>query len=385
MTTLAVTTVCRDVPTDAPSGCVVCVDLERWKVVRRCEVAKPRWHREDDNSHGGLRGAKGLAVTPTKLWIANFSAVYGFDASWRLRTVASHPSCGGIHEIAFHDGYLWVCSTRNDRLIRFDESGGLVEHLEPGSIPAVRRGLRWQPRRILDDAAVRAGRIDFRDPRTQRMSDYDHLHLNSLRFLPDGTMLTLCGMCWTRGQIVSSALKDWLERRGYWQSIVGGNRRLLRLLRRKPPLGSELIASPAKGRGAVVRFAPDGTAKVVLILEHIGMPAHSLLPEPEGTVLFTDTSSGCLVRFCPERKMILSRVKLTDGFLRGLALVDAETLLVGDRNRLLRLEGRVGGRESLRGSLTISDDPREAIFDIAVIPQSFAPMPPELFAGAPSF
>lgn len=382
MTTAAVTTVCREAPKDNPFGYVATVDLDRWEVTRRCAMVKPRWFREDTNPRGGFRGATGLGFSDTRGWIANYSAVYGFDSSWRLEGVISHPSCANIHDIVAHGDYLWVSSTRNDLVMQFDHSGALVGQLDPLSFEPVRRGLALRGHA---SGAARRAQIDFRDPRTHRLEDHDNLHLNSLCFRPDGSMLVLFGMCWTRSQIATFQLKEWLRQHGYWEPVVAVNRALLRLLHRKPPLDTEMIARPAKGRGAVVRFQPEGGSRIILTLEGLGVPAHSLLPEADGSVLFADTSSGDLVRFCPERATVLSRSHVSDRFLRGLHQLDAETLLAGDQNRLLVVRKQQGGGEVVERSLQISDDPNEAIYGIHRLPPAFGPMPPDLFADAPAF
>src|SRR5262245_40188631 len=113
MRTFLVTSTHRHCGPREPSGFVYTLDLDRRQVTGSCPMIEPPHRGSDPNPRGGMRGAKGIAVLDDEVFLANASVIYRFDTSWNITACITHPSCGSIHDIAWHDGGLWVTSCCN--------------------------------------------------------------------------------------------------------------------------------------------------------------------------------------------------------------------------------------------------------------------------------
>jgi hypothetical protein len=105
-------------------------------------------HRtRDPNPRGGLRGGRGLAVTPDRLALAINDRVLVLDSSWQLSSVMSHRWMGGIHDIAANEEGIWVACSDNDLVLQLDWAGRLRDSWHWRADRAMRRalGFGWLP------------------------------------------------------------------------------------------------------------------------------------------------------------------------------------------------------------------------------------------------
>ncbi len=376
MNTLLVTTVCRNTAPEEPTGFIYTIDLDGMQVTGGCPVIEPPLLREDPNPRGGMRGAKGISTGDGSVFIANHSCVFQFDAEWnRLREI-SHPSCAGIHDIVYRDGSLWVTSSRNDVVFELDLDGRVLRHVNLRALAEVRERAAWKEPNLLTEDDVLNGAIDFRDPRTHRYETYDGAHVNSVAFLPNGDLLIMMGLVFGRAQTRLFTLKKHLKRLGLWQPLVFGNKIASKiLLGGKKAMNTEMAVNVATGKSLVVRIGQDRTVSVPVLLENVNTPAHSLLPEAGGTVLFDNTSTGEVIRFDPESGETTLRVKVTDAFLRGICRVSEDTVAVGAQGDVCLVDL---ARKTVAGRVRLSTNPNEAIYDINPLPPGFMPLPDRL-------
>ena len=380
MSRLIVTTVCRNTAPDEPSGYVYTVDPDTREVTGKCPIIEPPLTHADPNPRGGMRGAKGISFSADTIFIANHSSVFEFDSQWRLLREITHPSSAGIHDVLFREGALWVTSSRNDIVFEMDLNGGIKRHINLRTLRNVCAELAWKEPNRLSDDAIRKGTIDFRDPRSHKYEKYDGVHVNSVAFLPQGDLLIMMGLLWSRGQTGLFTLKKYLKKYKLWQPLVWASCLLaLFLPGEKKAMNTEMAVNLAKGKSAVVRLDRDGGARVVFVVADTNTPVHSLLVEEDGKVLFDDTSAGEIVRFDPDTGETLMRLKATDKFLRGICKLKAgNRVAVGSREDLLLVdlaEGRV------EATITLTANPDEAVYDVHLLPDAFAPLPERFSAG----
>jgi len=384
MTVLLVTTVRRNCPPHEPSGYVYALDWAERRVLRRTPMIETLHRPHDPNTRGGVRGAKGIGLGAGDLFIANYSHVFRFSANWEPMGAFTHPSCASIHDIELHEGGLWVTSSRNDLVFQFDLEGRMVRCLNLRDDSAAQRALRWRPPRLLSLQDVRAGAIDFRDPRTHDLETYDAAHVNSLCVLPNGDMLVSLGIVWGRMTTLFRAKKR-LQKWHLWSSFVTLNQGLRKALRLKSPLHSQLVVQPAKARSGVVRVRPDGACSLCLEIPGVSVPSHSLRVHSDGTVLFLNTSAGAIVQFDPagraDQGTLLAATNVSGGFLRGLAHLSESVVVVGNKTELLSFDV---ARRQVVSRWTYTSDASESVFDVKVLPAHFA-LPPAQFPDAAAF
>jgi len=375
MTRYLVTTIRRHTPSSVPSGFIYVVEPHKKRTLQQIQIIEPAYRELDTNPRGGMRGCRGIAVQDNQIAIANASVIYRFDPHWKLLGLISHPSAAAIHDILFQNGALWATAARNDLLFQFNLQGDLLQHYYMRDPSPANRLLNWQPRRLLDPDQVRRGAIEFRDPRTHNEETYDHAHVNSAAPLPDGSLLASLGQVVGSGFSSLLHLKARLVRLGVWSTLLKANRGARRLLRLTPHMHSDLVVQPARARSAVVRIQPDGAHRLILKLEGITVPSHSLLTLPRGDGVYLNTTFGEVVHFNPDSGEIVSTTKITEGFLRGATPLSERRLLLGSKRELLIFD--LPDRR-LVDSFEITQNPHESIYDIKPLPAHFDPPPDSL-------
>jgi len=373
---LLVTTVVRKSLRGEPSGHVRTVELDRGEVTGISPIPPPDLLDYELNERGGMRGAKGIAIAGERIFIANHSVIYGYDKSWNLIAVLTHPMCASIHDILYRDESLWVSSARNDLILQFNLKGDLLGYFNYHEEDLILSELNMNSSLLLDREAILKGKMDFRDPRTIPRNVYDRSHVNSLCFLPNGDMLVSLGRLTSRKISFLLGVKRYLKKMGLWQLFVRANTFLEhRFHMKKKDRFTDLVVVQPTYRFAILRVPVNGKASVCFQAEKTTAPNHSLLALPDGTVLFDDTTQGEIVRFDPEKKCVLSRIPIDNKFLRGIFRIAENQIVVGSQGVLYVVdfvEGRV-----LR-EIKISDDLRESIFAIAVLPPETCPLPVQL-------
>lgn len=373
---LLVTTVVRRSLRGEPSGNVHTVDMASGEVTDTCLIPMPDFLDYELNERGGMRGAKGIAIVGERIFIANHSVIYGYDKSWRLTAVITHPKCASIHDILYRDESLWVSSARNDLILRFNLKGDLLGYFNYHEEDHILSELNMNIPPLLGREEILKGEIDFRDPRTIPRNLYDRSHVNSLCFLPDGDMLVSLGRLTSRKTSFLLGVKRYFKKMGLWQLFIRANMFLEHWFHmKKKDRFTDLVVVQPTYRFAILRVPANGTASVCFRAEKTTAPNHSLLALPDGTVLFDDTTNGEIVRIDPKNKSALSRIPVDNTFLRGICQIAENQIVVGSQG-VLYLVNFV--EERILRKIKLSDDPREAIFAIAVLPPETSPLPERL-------
>jgi hypothetical protein len=391
MTTLLITTIRRHTPYTEPSGYLYTYNLEEEMVLQRHIMAEPAYRQVDTNPRGGIRGSRGISIRPDQLALANAAMIFRYDPEWNLLGAISHPACNAIHDIHFgwdSPGWnspdtLWVTSARNDQLYQFALDGNLLSNHDLRLPSPAITALKWKPPVIMKAEDLRGGPggrfpRDFRDPRTHEEEVYDRAHVNSLCLTAGGDMLVSLGLVLGVKFATLLRVKNRLVRIGLWQRLLAINRGMSRLLGTRKNMHSDLVVQPARGHSAVFCIQPDGAHRLVLALSGMTVPSHSLLPLPDGSAIYLNTTEGCVVHFSPTAQSgVLSSTRITDGFLRGATLLPNQAhgglqLVFGSKGELLKFD--LASRRLL-GSLRLTADANESIYDIKILPAHYAPPP----------
>ncbi len=324
MTRILATTIVRGCSVHETSGYLYVADIDEGVVLRRCPIAEAPFRTLDPNPRGGMRGGRGIAVDGDEVYIANFSSIYRFDASWGLIDVISHPACADIHEIAFHDGSLWVTSTRNDLLFQFHPDGSLLDCLNIRTMEAVSDLLKSTNQSALVDPASVS--IDFRDPGSHDPSQFDRTHLNGLLFRPDGGLLLSLGQMDTGGERIS----------------------------------------------ALLTMDHSGDSQITRVSGNASVPRHNLVSLPDGTLLCNDTPSSAIVHVDGASGDVMERIDVDEGYLRGLLRLGDGRLVLGAQNDLIIT---TFGQDTPQTAIRLSSDARESVHSIAVLSVSMETRP----------
>ncbi len=322
---LLVTTITRECAVLETSGYLYVVDVDDAIVLARCPMVEAPLRELDPNPRGGMRGGRGVAVDGDEIYIANFSAVYRFDAQWRCLNVLSHPACADIHDIAIHDGFVWVTSTRNDLLFQFHPDGRFIECLNVRTLEPVRE--------FTDQAGIRfpneAGMLDadLREPQSHDSVMSDGTHLNGIAFDPEGKMVLSLGRIDANGHSLSM--------------LVSSN-------------GAD---------------GWDGLA-----FDDATVPRHNVVLS-DGCMIHNDTPSGEIVLIDALNGAERRRIAVGDRYLRGLMQLDDGRLVVGAQNELAIVALR---EAESRVTIRLSNDPRESVHSIAELPAEVS-LPPVVF------
>ena len=323
MLRLLVSTIVREASPLEISGYLYTLNLDENAVRERCPFIEAPLRDLDPNPRGGMRGARGIAVDGDEVYVANYSAVYRFDIRWRCTGVISHPDCADIHDIAVCDGSLWVTSTRNDFLMEFDREGKLRARINLCN--AVGPG---------DELPVPISQpaegIDIRDPRTHEKTQYDYLHVNSIAFAPDNSLVVSLGQ----------------------------------------------VATANGPQSRLVRLNPNGGSELASELDGATVPCHNALHLPDGSLLLNDTPRGEVVRLDSITGTERDRISIGAGYLRGLAQLDDGRIVTGAQQQIALVDPRTQG---LPQFICLSRDRRESVHSIAVLPQDFSGLPECLY------
>ncbi|HUH97122.1 MAG TPA: hypothetical protein VLZ89_07180 [Anaerolineales bacterium] len=372
MTRLIITAIHREAAHRCSSGSLYVLDFEDRKLLMKTDGIEPPYRLHDQNPRGGMRGMRGLGVRNGELAVANYSSVFFFDPHWNLLRTLTHPSVAAIHEILYVDDGIWVSSTANDLLAKFDLAGQLMEFEYVRSHKNLMRQLGgpWRPGSQQGDAPN--GKFDLRK-RTYFKSDaYDRTHLNSMTFGPDGRLFISLGLIVGDSFSFLVILKGVMISLHLWKPFLSLNRLVRSMLRLEKKMLSELVVQPARGRSAVISTDLRGDWRVHLLLPTLQNPSHSARILDDGTGLYLDTSHGTLIHFDPNGD-IISNTRITEKFLRGLLVLSDGQLAIGTDNLLLVFNLQKG---EVVSEIEITKDPRITIFDVQVLPPEFE-LPPD--------
>jgi hypothetical protein len=322
-----------------------------------------------------MRGCKGIAIREDQVVISNYSVIFRYDPEWNLLGTFTHPSCAGIHDIMFQGETLWVTSARTDILMQFCLSGELLQHYYLREPSPVLEELKWKPTLLLRSDQIREGSINFLDPRTYDFGEYDRAHVNSICILPDGDLLVSLGLIVGTDFETLLRIKDQLIELGIWSQLMVVNRRIRSTLGMRKDTQTDLVVLPIKGKSAIIRITRDDNISLCLVVPKATVPSHSLLLLPNNTAIYLNTTEGTVINFDPETCQVISTTRVGKGFLRGATLLNNQTLLLGDKQDLIKYDIRVN---QVIERIRITADLKETVYDIKVLPPHYD-LPPNSF------
>jgi hypothetical protein len=376
MTRLLVTTVCRNTHHTEPSGYIYLIDPRQQRVLQRSAMIEPAFRPVDTNPRGGLRGSRGISIREDEIAIANASIVFRYDPQWRLKGILTHPAAAAIHDILYQgDGTLWLTGACNDLVFQFDLAGKMVRHYYLRKPGAVTTQLGWNPPVALRPEQIRRGEIDFRDPRSYAEETYNHAHVNSICALSENEVLVSMGLVIDRKFSTLLFIKKHLDQAGLWSRLLAVNRKLRSLFRMQKNVHSDLVIQPARGRSAVIRITPEQEPRVVITVKDTTVPSHSVQVLDDQTAVYLNTTTGEVIHFQIEAGSVITTTKVTDGFLRGALQLNADTLLMGSRSKLITFDLST---RRVTDTMSITQDPNESVYDIKILPDHYQ-KPPESF------
>ncbi len=371
MTRLIVSTNRREAATSEASGWLFIVDIETKQILQKTSGLEPPYRILDHNPRGGMRGMRGLSFFNGEMAAADYSAIFFFDKNWNLTRTITHPSVSGIHELLYMQDGIWVASTANDMLARFDLDGNLTEVHSLRQQKKLMRRINGPGKVLLQTGDILAGKMDFRK-RTYFISDkYDRLHINGMHLAPDGRMVVSFGLVVGDMFEFLMAAKVLLRFLRVWDLFLAANRALRRLLGLKKKMLSDLVVQPQQGQSIVASMDSAGNWDVHLKFRVTHNPSHSVRLLEDGTGLYLNSSYGALVHF-NMNGTVLMQEKITDEFLRGLLVLPQGLLAIGAGSTLLIYD--LNAREVI-SEIPLTDDPKNSIFDIQYFPADFE-LPP---------
>ncbi|HAV76522.1 MAG TPA: hypothetical protein DCX53_04120 [Anaerolineae bacterium] len=372
MTRLVITTNLRQAPFQNASGWIYIVDIESGKILQRTSGMEPPYRKTDHNPRGGMRGMRGISFYNGELATADYSSVFLFDKRWNLMRVFTHPSVSAIHEILYVKEGVWVTSTANDMLARFDKAGTLAEFHDLRAQKSIMRQLGGPMAQTLRPEDIVDGRIDFRNRSYVKSDKYDRLHLNSLVIAPDGRFYLSLGLIVGDSFVKLMNTKTLLLRLKLWDTVISINRIIRRAFKLEKKILSELVIQPRQGQSAILTTNLHDDWQVYSQFPVSHNPSHSIRILDDGTCVYLNSSSGSILHFGMDGE-ILSNKKLSDKFLRGLLVLPNDQLAVGAGNTLMIYDLKT---RSIIHQIDLSDEPQNSVFDIKELPPEFD-LPPD--------
>lgn len=376
MSRLLISTSCRYTTPEQPSGHLFVFDLEKKDILRICNIIEPPYRDVDPNPRGGFRGLKGISIAGDQIAIANASTVFVYDRNWNPLAQFWHPSCAGIHDIFLREEKVWISSSRNDLLVCMDFNGRIVSYLDIRRFPVIRNYSRHRNKPFLTPGQILGGRIDFRDPRTHDHAITDSMHVNSLAFLGNGSMLISCGLFRLVSDYALHKINYALKQTPFSESLPQLYRLYRKLFHKKKnkPFEAKSI-SKGKTYSMLLRVDPTGEAVPGLALNGCTVPSHSIRILKDETAIYLNTTTGEIIHFNPENDVIYATTPVGKRFLRGAEQLPDGNLIMGDNNLLIHFD--LAGKQVLSKTM-ITEDTSEAVFDIKVLPDQFD-LPPDSF------
>jgi hypothetical protein len=320
------------------TGFIYDVDWSAQRVLRRLPVPDPRYPESDSNPRGGVRGGRGVAVTPAGIAVANHDGLSIYDDDWRLVDEISHPLLVGLHEVHWDGEHLWVTATAIDVLLKVNLSGSVEVAWDPRTSElAERYGL--ESRLLPLD-----GSIDFR---TGTTSALNQCHLNGVARSGEAVIVN-CGYV----RRLSRSLPIW----------VRAAARLKHGLRLHGRFG-EIPRYP--GRSAVIALNGGKPPEVLVELEKPRLPTHNGQLLDDSRVAVNDSADNTLRIFDSHGAQLLA-VPIPGTWLRGLEPLDGRRTFVGTSPAAVVLVDVEEGR--IEQALTLSENPYEAVHGLVLYP-----------------
>ena len=376
---IAVTTTIRHVAWNEPSAVLRIADLDEGRTVLESELPESPYRASDPNPRGGLRGARGLGFLPDRFVVANADSAFVFDRTWRILGELTHPWSGSIHGLlAEHDG-VWLSCSASDQVIKLGWEGSLLD------------SWCWRTdRRLAAELGFRSPlpfreRLDYRDPRKYGHGVHDLAHVNAVARDGRGLLVSL-------GRVLSPRSyrsRHWRRRLGRIGEALLIGRPALALLRRREVRRLRAQGEPSPsvtdGTWMVVRVSSiDGQlagaepAEVVVRRDGQRVPNHDILAW-RGLVVYNNSNQGRLEAVDPRTGAIERSVTVPGDppYARGLAALEDGRFLVGSQ-RPVAVHAIDLDVQQVISSFHLGDNPRESVFAVGLVPESFEEPPERL-------
>ena len=241
---LVATTVVREsIRGKQTTGYIYDVDWDAREVVRRLPVPEPSFPESDDNPRGGVRGGRGVAVTPKGIVVANYDTLYVYDDDWNVVDSFTHPLFVGIHEIDWDGAHFWAAATAIDAVLKVGLDWSVEAAWDPHEAPGFERfGLRPRPHPL-------DGTVDYRVRQAPLLNE---CHVNGVA-CRNGATVVNCGLVRKRKPLPTRLFRRGTQRLGIRQR--SGRRH--------------------SARSLVVRLEDDSPARVVIELDKHDFPTHN--------------------------------------------------------------------------------------------------------------
>lgn len=367
---VGVTSIVRGAGLNESSGFLRVVDLEERRVLATYTLPESAHRRRDPNPRGGNRGAKGIDSLGGRLVVANVERLFVLDSRWQVTRDFSHPWLGSVHDLLCEPDGIWVTCTDADLLTKVTWEGEIAEAWTWRGDAALAAALGLHRVPGFDSS------LDYRDPMTIHTRVANCVHLNAVT-RADGALLLSFGRILpprrllvqrTKGAVAAALLRTALGERAVWSVVARHERRIDdhvewpvdRIARCSSAL-VRLDGSNRRRRGEVLVRTPTPG----------GVPNHNVL-QIGRRLIYNDSNEGAVAAYDPEsRRRTSVPLPGTQPFPRGLVpLEGGEVVLVGSR-RPAALHAVDLRDRSVRWTLPLSDEPREAVYAIAPIPDRF--------------
>ncbi|MFL5820377.1 MAG: hypothetical protein ACJ76S_06810 [Solirubrobacteraceae bacterium] len=364
-----VTTVVRGATLREPSGWLRVVDLAERRVEASAPVPDSPLRRRDPNPRGGLRGATGLSAHDGRLVVAGTDALFVLDHGWALVDRLTHPWLGGVHGILAEPDAIWATSTSADLLLALGWRGEVLDSWCWRADTALRQELGFDDLRDFDPDR------DYRDPLTTGGS-FNVAHVNAVARAPEGLVVSL-GRLLARRALRRQRMEGIVV---HLAELTSPSRSALRAVRRRRE-----GRYPGRRRGerprpesqhAVVTLEKANrgwSSRVVMRTTDTAVPNHDALIEGD-RLLYTDSNMNRLVAIDRHTGSEIAAVGVpgSPSFARGVVQLAGESFLVGSQlpAAIYRVDMAAG---LVIDAILLSDDPRETVFAIALVPDGFTP------------
>jgi len=364
-----VTSVVRGATLREPSGWLRVVDLAERRVQASTPVPDSALRRRDPNPRGGLRGATGVSADDGRLVVAGTDALFVLDHRWALVDRLTHPWLGGVHGILAEPDAIWATCTSADLLLALGWRGEVLDSWCWRADSALRQELGFDGLRGFDPDR------DYRDPLTTGGS-FNVAHVNALARAPEGLVVSL-GRLLARRALRRQRMEGVMVRVA---EQTNPGRSALRAVRRRRegrypgrPRGER---PPSESQHAVValeRANSGWSARVIMRATDTAVPNHDALVDGD-RLLYTDSNTSRLVAIDRHTGSEMAAVGIPGSppFARGVVQLAGESFLVGSQ-----CPAAIHGVDMAAGlvmdGIVLSDDPRETVFAIALVPDLFTP------------
>ena len=209
--------------------------------------------------------------------------------------------------------------------------------------------------------------LDYRDPRTSQGGVHNIAHLNGVA-RGDGSLLLSFGRVLPAREVARRKAK----------AIGGRVAARVGVVRPDRFRESRVPVSVVEGSAYALVELPDDRAagaRVLLLERPVSVPNHNVLRRG-GELVYNDSNSDRVVAWDlgVGRPRVAVEIPGDPAFVRGLARLDDRLYLVGSqRPAAVRVVDLEAG--ALVETVGLGGDPREAVYAICVLPESFASPP----------